>query len=280
MNVTKSNSNLNMAKLAIDKSLCKEYIVSNERVVYLNNGTEFQIQLFNTTRDTIGAELTLNGKRMPNYLVLKPGERVWLSRYLDEAVKFKFSTYEVEVDDETRAIVEDAIKNNGELTVKFYKEKEKPQMICEPLVYTNTNTWLNHHYDSSNPYAGEVRYRGIERGFNKSLTKGITDIGGATFSIEQSMLKCDVNDVVTNTVLTSSTIETGRVEKGGYSDQRFYTVNIDFEYFPFRTETIKILPMSQKRITANDLTKVYCTNCGKKLKSTYKFCPKCGTKIE
>lgn len=278
MNVTKSNQNLNMAKLAIDKSLCKEYIVSNERVVYLNNGTEFQIQLFNTTRDTIGAELTLNGKRMPNYLVLKPGERVWLSRYLDEPVKFKFSTYEVEVDDETRAIVEDAIKNNGELTVKFYKEKEKPQMICEPLVYTNGNSWLNHNHNYGSPYAGEVRYRGID---SSALTKGINLHNElATFSVEPSSLNCNVNDVVTNTVLTSSKIETGRVEKGGYSNQHFYTVNIDFEYFPFRTETIKILPMSQKRITANDLTKVYCINCGKKLKSNYKFCPKCGTKIE
>ena len=236
-----------MAKLAIDKSLCKEYIISNERVVYLNNDTKFQIQLFNTTRDIIGAELTLNGKRMPNYLVLNPGERVWLSRYLDEPVKFKFSTYEVEVDDETHAIVEDAIKNNSELTVKFYKEKEKPQMICEPLVYTNGNDWIN-----NNCY----------------------------FDIEPSFLTCDVSNVVTNTVLTSSKIETGRVEKGGYLNQHLHTVNIDFEYFPFRTETIKILPMSQKRITTNDLTRVYCTNCGKKLKSTYKFCPKCGTKIE
>jgi rRNA maturation endonuclease Nob1 len=40
----------------------------------------------------------------------------------------------------------------------------------------------------------------------------------------------------------------------------------------------KILPMSSKPIEGKDLKK-YCTECGKKVKETFKFCPSCGTKV-
>lgn len=42
------NNNDKLAKLAIRKSLLKEFHNNeNERIVYLNDGDEFQIQLFN-----------------------------------------------------------------------------------------------------------------------------------------------------------------------------------------------------------------------------------------
>ena len=52
-----NSSNLLMAKVAVNKSLLKEYNNSeqSERVVYLNNGDDFQIQLFNPERTTICA---------------------------------------------------------------------------------------------------------------------------------------------------------------------------------------------------------------------------------
>ena len=48
-----------LAKIAINKSLCKEYKnqETNDRVVYLNNNQEFQIQLFNPYTYTIGATI-------------------------------------------------------------------------------------------------------------------------------------------------------------------------------------------------------------------------------
>ena len=55
---------------------------------------------------------------------------------------------------------------------------------------------------------------------------------------------------------------------------------MDFENYPFSTETIHILPMSQKPITSSDLQKLYCPNCGRKLNQKYKFCPYCGAKIK
>ena len=76
----------------------------------------------------------------------------------------------------------------------------------------------------------------------------------------------------------SKSIETGRIEKGSHSNQRFENVYKDFEYWPFKTEYIKILPTSQKQINSNDLQKKYCHECGKKLNPKFKFCPSCGAK--
>ena len=73
--------------------------------------------------------------------------------------------------------------------------------------------------------------------------------------------------------------ETGRIEKGSHSNQSFDYVNIDFEYWSFKNETIHILPKSQKQFSSSDLEKKYCPECGRKLKEKFKFCPYCGTKV-
>jgi hypothetical protein len=78
---------------------------------------------------------------------------------------------------------------------------------------------------------------------------------------------------------SKKSVETGRVEQGSHSDQKFETVNKKFEYYPFHTVEYKMLPVSQKVNTAADVNvKRYCTNCGSKLGKTDKFCSNCGTK--
>jgi len=56
--------------------------------VYLKNGEEFEIELFNPSQSTVLSKIKING----NYLsgggiVIKPGQRVFLERYLDDAKK-------------------------------------------------------------------------------------------------------------------------------------------------------------------------------------------------
>ena len=107
-----------MARIAKNKSLLKEYKTSNNpRTVYLNDGEEFQIQLYNPYDYTISAKITLNGTEMPNELVLRPAERVWLDRYLDNPRKFKFETYEVDNDKSTEKIT----AKNGLINIDFYR---------------------------------------------------------------------------------------------------------------------------------------------------------------
>ena len=75
-------------------------------------------------------------------------------------------------------------------------------------------------------------------------------------------------------------LETGRIGEGRHSNQKFNTINMEFEYWPFRTEMIKIFPESRKPYNSNDIQKLYCPNCGRKIKSKFKYCPFCGHEID
>jgi hypothetical protein len=61
-----------------------------ETTVYLNNGDEFEIELFNPTISKVMAKIDLNGISIGPGVVLRPGERVFLERYINEAKKFLF----------------------------------------------------------------------------------------------------------------------------------------------------------------------------------------------
>jgi hypothetical protein len=104
-----------------------------ENNIYLNDGDEYQIELFNPLTTTILAKIDLDGKSLGSGIVLKPGVRLFLERFLDSNKKFKFSTYEVETNSTD---VDTAISNNGKIIVSFYAEK---------LYYTNflNNDWFN-----------------------------------------------------------------------------------------------------------------------------------------
>ena len=291
-----NSSNVLMAKVAVNKSLLKEYNNSeqSERVVYLNNGDDFQIQLFNPERTTIGAEVYVNGEKLSGILVLKPGERIWLERFTDRSVKFKFSTYNVE--DGYSEEVQNAISDNGVITVKFFKERKKNYWWCDDtsnpikvsyngLVYTtSSDTALKYRNDISMENSFETNsamndFLKPESTYSKECTCNFTSEADSisSYSCGSYMNEKSFKDSYGNDNL-SNTIETGRISEGGYSSQKFNNVNIDFEYYPFKTEVIKILPVSRKPYNSSDLNKIYCTECGRKLNPKYKFCPYCGTR--
>ena len=259
------SENKSMMAIAIAKSICKEYSTSSySRVVYLDNGQEFQIQLFNPHKFTIGAEIFINSEKLSNRIVLKPGERIWLERYLDINKKFKFSTYEVEAND---ADVQEAIKDNGTIEVKFYKETKGDW--TNPVINLTRNTWWN---NTAYPPIIDVFYNttssaSTENYYDNSLiTSNYCTNLNANFATPTS----DYYTTLNNKCAASTSIpdklicETGRVEAGSVSNQKFDEVDMDFEYLPFVTEKIKLLPISQKPYTVNDLHKIYCTACGRK----------------
>lgn len=230
----------------------KQRLKQHVDTVYLNNGDEFEIELYNPTTNKVLAQIELNGKSIGSGIVLRPGERVFLERYLDEAKKFLFETYSVDGNNQD---VLNAIKNNGDVTVKFYNE-------YYPI---STSTWTTNglYYGNLNfPSSGTVNY-------NTYSTTTMGDNVSYTSSV--------VHD--TNVVgKLSRSVETGRVEKGSDSNQSFTYDNSTFNYFPSWTNWWKIKPMSQKVMVKEELV-VYCTECGaKRKKDNHKFCPHCGTK--
>ena len=264
------NNNDKLAKIAVNKSLLKEYSnSSNERIVYMHDGTEFQIQIFNLYSYTIGVSFKFNSNsESSQLLVLRPGERVWLDRYLNNESRLLFSTYEVGNSEE----VKNAIKDNGNLQIRFYKEKEN-------------NYWNNRVYTNQpiiNTLSASSSSINLYNNTNTALNIN-GNITGAT-STANYVATSSITDAYAKSMPTSApirsnkSIETGRIEEGSHSNQRFNNVYKDFELWPFKIEYIKILPFSQKQVNTNDISKRYCHNCGRKLNQKYKFCPFCGTK--
>jgi len=317
------------ANLAINKSRMKVYGKNSEvPTYYLTKGQEFQIELFNPTKDTILAKISLNGKPIAQGgLVLKPAQRVFLDRYIDVARKFKFDTYEVANTSETRKAIED----NGDFNVEFYKELS----ITHTSTFLgggNTTTWYNYPHTLTNTFGGpNIRENtGTKRStFNLSAdnintnyhatdvplmgaindgTLGLTSISNTTTTngevtldwmdqeYSREILNSPLREVKTSTrdqkesgrsqlkkrlksKRSKKSIETGRVEMGSSSDQTLETVYMNWESSPFHTIKYKMLPLSQKVNTVNDVqVKRYCTKCGNKQKPNFKFCPSCGTR--
>ena len=258
----------NMVGIAKNKSLLKEY---QNRIVYLADGDEFQIMLFNPTESKIAAKIKINGYQIPNMVVLRPGERVWLDRYLDVNRKFKFSTYTVDKSNEAL----NAIRNNGTIEISFYYEQVKRNdiIICDSA--STSTTWTN---------GGNVSTTLPNLPKSYPITWEITSASTQEFPSVSTAYYASANLNV-NTSITSECsakiseeLETGRIEEGGISEQRFDKDYSNFSYYSFKTETIKLLPISQKPYNKQDIEKKYCTECGRKLNPKFKYCPGCGAK--
>lgn len=277
------------ANIAVNKSRLKVYNKKGDMpTYYLQKGQEFQIELFNPTTDTILAKITLNGNVISQGgLVLNPGERVFLDRYLDVAKKFMFDTYEVSNTQEVR----EAIANNGDFKVQFFRESK-----FRPRTLMVTNLPTRNVFNGSNRDLGIIRQNTTTAFGDTYSTTGLlgssfsNNISTSEFSNASATISSVSGEITLDCLSTpeptknlkankSKSIETGRVEEGSYSDQKFKTVNKDFEWFAFHTVEAKLLPVSQKINTAEDIkVKVYCTNCGAKLHKDHKFCGHCGTK--
>lgn len=237
------------------KQRLKQYIDT----VYLKNGDEFEIELYNPTQNKVLAKIELNGNSIGSGIILRPGERVFLERYLDEAKKFLFETYVVNGNNEE---VQQAIAKNGDICVKFYNEMvlNGTVTVNNPITWTTTNT--PYFYTTDNKFTNtSFTSTSSNTFFNSSLTSGID------YKYEKE--------------LTSPLrhVETGRVEKGSNSDQTFTYDNSQFYSYPSKTNWWKIKPASIKPVVKEELV-TYCTECGaKRKKDNHKFCPHCGTKF-
>ena len=230
--------------------------------VYLDNNQEFQIELFNPLTETILAKININGKTVCNTgLILRPGQRFYLDCFIDDRKKFVFRTYEV--DNTTESL--NAIANNGYVEVSFYKEKSSPIYINNPVV-TTWNTTLNTDWNCY--YTNTIG--AIDGG---SIT--ITNLNDIKSSISNTS-SLNLNPKVRSKSLTT---ETGRVEKGEKSKQKFESLDMDFENYTISKVSYQLLPNSKKPVETSEIKKNYCSDCGYKLKGTEKFCPTCGTRI-
>ena len=265
MNYTTAVSKPN-AHITKKKSRLKIY---NGHVVFMEDKDNFEFEIHNPTSKTVLCKIKLNGDYISQSgLVLRPGERIFLERFLDTNNKFQFSTYSVNNTSENQS----AITLNGDVRVEFYDEK---------IVHIN-NLSLSHSGTGS------------FRPWNNPLTLTLTNInhtGGyvspTTFTTNTASFIGGSNAYYTNTssvdlsiprTRSKKSIETGRVEKGEKSNQNFQNSYEEFNSYTSHQILYKIQPLTTKNKTSQDIRQ-YCTECGVKTKSNFKFCPSCGNKL-
>ena len=81
------------AHITKKKSRLKIY---NGNTVFLNDKDNFEFEIHNPTQKSVLCKIKLNGEYISTSgVVIRPGQRVFLERFLDTNNKFEFSTYEV-----------------------------------------------------------------------------------------------------------------------------------------------------------------------------------------
>ena len=252
--------------------------------VYLKDGSEFEVELYNPTRKNVLSKIKINGEFIKGGgIILRPGERIFLERYIDVPRKFKFETYTVDSTNETM----NAIASNGDVEILFYEEQEVPDLkltsypTWNPTYISNNGTFTTTTGGVGTPignnfYTTSVNYSSTNVGdINLTNTSNINnDIRSSKY-----LSKFDQQPRSRSLAKKSKSVETGRVEQGSSSNQSFKTVNKEFNAWAVSTSVWKLLPESQKPIEKKDLIEK-CPRCSTKLKKqSWKFCPECGNEL-
>lgn len=254
----------------------KKRIKQFDGKVYLSNGDEYEIELFNSTQEVVLAKIKIDGDYIAGGgIVLRRGERVFLERFLDSPKRFKFSTYEVS---KNNLDAQEAIANNGYVEIEFYSEYKPTTINTYPHLSGGLGTGWTTISTNSSPItytanSGNFTLTGTTTTSNAFYSAGPGDISvsGDLFIKGQSVSKALGLD---------RKMETGVTEKGGDSSQTFSYSNKTFNSYSFYNVVWQILPNTQKQYTSDELNVNYCGNCGaKRKKSSFKFCPHCGTQF-
>ena len=237
------------AHIAVNRNRLKHY---GEKV-YLRDKTHFEIELFNPTSIKVLAKIYLNGVSISTSgIVLKPGQRVFLERWLDVSKKFLFETYEVEDSAESK----EAISKNGKVRVEFYDESQ-------------TSVWISNYTPSSytiDPWTSDV-----------------PSFGGTTintvYCTNSGLIGGNASFTTSGAMPSAGPIETGRAEQGAASNQQFSSDTSNYSMVVSALVELQILPESAQPVEAEKIRN-YCYSCGTRIKNTkWKYCPTCGNEF-
>jgi len=234
----------------------------NRVKVYQDKSSKSQVK-----QNQVLVKIWINNKLISSSgIILKPGQRAYLERYIDKSEKFTFSTYEVEDSKEAK----EAIAKNGFVKVEFYDE-----YVPFSIAYTGAGS-LNPSWTTVTLVPSWTTQT---VGSNSTITTGSSYYSQTGKNAVGSLFSNDILNEATLDSDSLKSIETGRVEGGKTSEQKLNTASGNFNTFPSNSAEVQILPASLKPAEISELRK-YCGECGTRLKkSSWKFCPNCGAKF-
>jgi len=137
-------NNANMDIIAPDVNILVNGIKKTKcfgDTIFFNDGDEFDIEFFNKASKTLVPRITINGTKLGSSPVVYAGAKYVLKDYMTESRRFKFTTYNVERNNED---VKRAIEKNGLIEIQCYFERD-------PIVSPKTAplTWHDEYTDFS-----------------------------------------------------------------------------------------------------------------------------------
>lgn len=244
--------------ILVNKQLRKTYGKKKNKV-YLNDGDHIQLNLFNPLYHRIGVQLEFNGEKEEKILILNPGQKVLLDRFIDTKKKIKFGTYFV---DGSKGEVKESIKKNGNMRVHFWYEKMK-----QPLITTLSSSFAVSGASGPSGSSGSSGSSGTGGTGKRKRTAGLPHYGKintaystlgnvngmgsvttpADFTLDGTFTNTSTNS--NSRVYTTSSIEpileeTGRVEKGAKSKQKMKETDFEVDKV-FLIKEFKLLPFSK-----------------------------------
>jgi len=249
-------------------------------------GSEYSILLKNLNSRRASVKISIDGQDALGYssLILDANESTELQGFLSGNVvrnRFKFIQKTKEIQEHRGDKIDD-----GFIRIEFAFEKEKPEIIKKTIIHEdhiyrrreyppyfhwNYNNWFS---DNSS-----VKYGGGGT-FTSAVGRSINSSGDNVRGIsEQSVNMVQSSDMC----LGLPEQDEGITVKGSECNQEFrYTVMGELEQS--KVIIIKMRGMTSSGDTIETpvtvQTKLECKTCGTKSKSSFKFCPNCGTYLE
>ena len=249
----------------------KSRIKSYGDKIYLKDGTNFEIELFNPLEKRVLVKIEIDGMLISSTgIIVNPGQRSYLERWIDDRKKFVFNTYEIDNTEESQK----AIKNNGNIKISFYEEQDK-NFIQYYQNYPNWNGIIT--YPQNFPWSTEFPPFYTTCNNDSSMQSGVSS--KTTISNNNYNFSTEALNEIKYEQYSSNSLETGRTDKGEKSDQSFSTSSGDFNFYTTIVWEWNLLPISQKPLEIS-MIRDYCTNCRNRIRAkTWQFCPKCGGKL-
>jgi len=260
--------------------------------VTLPFGSEYSLYLKNLKSRKASVNIQIDGEDVldGSSLIIGPNEVTELEGFLKNNIaknKFKFIKKTQEIINHRGDKIDD-----GLIRIEFAFEKEETvirKIITEHHTYHhNCNPWGFCHYPPNIFYTTCE----INSGLNKDVLQYSQSDGNTAVDTNMNNLQsynCNVNDVsdLANmceiSELRTPIDDLGITVKGSEINQQFNYASIG------ETEVPEVIVIQlrgtnsqgnkvKKSILAQ--AKLTCSSCGLKSKSSYKFCPRCGTFIE
>ncbi len=244
--------------------------------VYLPFGSEYSILLKNLNSRKASVKISIDGEDVldGNSLILDPNASTELEGFLNETTaknRFKF-IHKTEKIQEHRGDRAD----DGMIRIEFAYEKDKPEPLIKKAIEE-----VHHHYYYHNPITFDY-YKGMDWSYT-SDQQTISSDTMKNYSHNTVLQNGPSMDYLGVQGCSDPLDDEGITVKGNEIHQQFQYGSIG-ALDKSEVIVIRLKGLTQTQNTVQNpitvKTKLTCSSCGTKCKSSFKFCPDCGTYLE